>query len=50
MEHIKVIENVVCKLCTKDEKTNTSAILDPDDADCREPPAWLSECLFAIVG
>ena len=42
MEHVKVIENVVSKLCTQDEEPNTSAVLDPDNADGRAPPAWLS--------
>ena len=50
MEHIKVIENVVSKLCTQDEKPNTSAVLDPDDADGREPPARFPESLLCNCG
>ena len=46
MEHVKVIENVVSKLCTQDKESHPSAVLDPDDADGRKPPAWLSKCLL----
>ena len=50
MEHIKIHENVVSKLCTQDEEPHPGAVLDTDDANGRAPPARLSECLLCNGG
>ena len=50
MEHIKIHENVVSKLCTQDEEPHPGAILDTDDADGRKPPARFPECLLCNGG
>ena len=50
MEHVKVHENVVSKLCTQDKESHPCAVLDPDDADGREPSARLPECLLCNRG
>ena len=50
MEHIKVHENVVGKLCTEDEESDPGAVLDTDDADGRKPPARFPKCLLCNCG
>ena len=50
MEHVKVHENVVSKLCTQDKESHPCTILDTNDADGRKPPARLPECLLCNCG
>ena len=50
MEHVKVHENVVSKLCTQDEEPHPGAVLDTDDADGCKPPARFPECLVCDCG
>ena len=50
MEHVKVHENVVSKLCTQDKESHSGAVLDTDDADGREPAARLPESLLCNCG